>query len=191
MTAVGDLVAPFQTVDTPGRYQCTGPCDHEFYSDITGHKMPPTPPDCTGDGWVLSTLLPSGVLDQHKRDFLSAHTTGVLGTLRASGGPQMTQVGYVFDGGWLSICSERHLAKWRNASRNPAVTFWVGDGRRQLVVYGTATMLSTGPEHEAALRAYFDVIAAGAGIDPAAVAGWLREDRGIIRILPERVIASD
>jgi hypothetical protein len=46
---------PGQIVPTSGIYRCAGgDRDHAFEStDVKGHRFPPLPAGCTGDGWVL------------------------------------------------------------------------------------------------------------------------------------------
>jgi PPOX class probable F420-dependent enzyme len=191
MTAIGGHLAPGATVETSGQYVCAAPCGHRYYTDMVGHKIPAPPADCAGDGWLLDAAVVPGAMDDHKRTFLASHVLGVLATVRSSGAPQLSQVSYVFDGESIAVCAERRLAKWRNAAHNPSVALWVGEGRRQLVVYGRAVLLGDGPARDAALSAYFEAMARLTSLDDTLVEQWVQEDRGIIRITPERVLASD
>jgi hypothetical protein len=43
-----------QIVPASGIYRCTGEDEHTFEStDVRGHRFPPLPAGCRGEGWVL------------------------------------------------------------------------------------------------------------------------------------------
>jgi hypothetical protein len=45
---------PGQIVPASGIYRCDTQCGHTFEStDVKGHRFPPLPHDCPGEGWVL------------------------------------------------------------------------------------------------------------------------------------------
>jgi hypothetical protein len=50
-----DMFRPGQIVPTSGIYRCAGgDRDHVFEStDVKGHRFPPLPAGCSGNGWVL------------------------------------------------------------------------------------------------------------------------------------------
>jgi PPOX class probable F420-dependent enzyme len=90
----------------------------------------------------------SMALTQEQREYLAGHTLAVLGTGRKDGSPQLSTIIYDWDGEhvYISVTSDR--AKWRNAMRQPKVSLLVPDGRRQLIVYGTAEGIPGGPERD-------------------------------------------
>ena len=128
-----------------------------------------------------------------QRQFLEGHVWGVLATGRADGSPQQSLVGYALDGeGRILVLTQAVTAKWRNALRRPRVSFVVPDGRRYVVVYGTAEAVDEDPER-AELSA--DVLAAVRGTDrpdPASIVEWLDADeRRILRITPHKALDHD
>ena len=74
--------------------------------------------------------------------YLREHTTGILGTGRRDGSPQLSMIFYDYDGTDVVISVTSDRAKWRNAMRQPNIAMLVPDGRRQLIVYGTAEGVS-------------------------------------------------
>lgn len=49
-----EVHSPGQIVPVSGIYRCTGDDDHRFEStDVKGHRFPPLPARCRGEGWVL------------------------------------------------------------------------------------------------------------------------------------------
>ena len=45
---------PGQVVPRSGIYRCSGEDEHVFEStDVKGHRFPPLPHGCAGEGWVL------------------------------------------------------------------------------------------------------------------------------------------
>jgi hypothetical protein len=55
MTEETRVFHPGQIVPMSGIYRCTGGTDeHVFEStDVKGHRFPPLPAGCRGEGWVL------------------------------------------------------------------------------------------------------------------------------------------
>lgn len=183
---------PFQPVPGAAVYRCDGPCGHRYRSDVPHVSFPLLPADCEGRNWVLVEARDparegTARLDRFQQAYLNAHSSAVLGTGRRDGSPQLSLVGYVYNGTHIDICVERYRAKWHNASRHPRLALLVADGSRQLVVYGTALLLDAGEESRDALRQYFAAIQKRSGtINKDAVDQFLGEDRGIIRITPTR-----
>jgi hypothetical protein len=62
----------------------------------------------------------------------------VLGTGKRDGSPQLSMVTYMFDGTYLLSSITKDRAKFANIRRQPRVAVLIPDGRRQLIVYGTA-----------------------------------------------------
>lgn len=128
-----------------------------------------------------------------QRRFLADHVWGVLATGRADGSPQQSMVGYVLDdAGRILVLTQAVTAKWRNAMRQPRVSFTVADGRVHVVVYGVAEGIDADPER-AELSA--DVLAAVRQTDrpdPASIIGWLDADqRRVLRITPQKALSHE
>jgi PPOX class probable F420-dependent enzyme len=126
-------------------------------------------------------------------EFLSAHRWAVLATGRLDGSPQQAMVGYALDDeGRVLVLTRSFTAKWRNALRQPRVSLTVPDGRRHVVVYGTAEAIDTDPER-AELSA--DVLAAVRGTErpvPSTIVDWLDENRQVVlRITPEKALIHE
>ena len=83
-------------------------------------------------------------LTEEQAAYLREHRLAVLGTGRRDGSPALATVMYDFDGSDLVISTEQSSAKWKNAVRQPRVALLVADGRRQLILYGTAEALTEG-----------------------------------------------
>jgi PPOX class probable F420-dependent enzyme len=73
--------------------------------------------------------------------FLTEHRLGILATGRRDGSPQLTIVGYRFDGEQVMINTGTATAKVKNIRRRPRVSLAVTDGPRCVVVYGEARLL--------------------------------------------------
>ncbi len=133
------------------------------------------------------------VYTDEQRQFLAEHVWGVLATGRADGSPQQSLVGYVLDDdGRILVLTQTRAAKWRNALRQPRVSFTVVDDRVHVVVYGLAEAIETDPER--AERAA-DVLAAVRGTerpDPASLVDWLDTDeRRVLRITPQKAFSHE
>lgn len=99
-------------------------------------------------------------LTDEQKQYLADHNLAVLGTGRRDGSPQLSTIYYGWDGEhiYISVTSDR--AKWKNAVRQPNVALLIPDGRKQLIVYGTARGISD-PDQR----------------DERTI--WLREQRGV------------
>jgi PPOX class probable F420-dependent enzyme len=133
------------------------------------------------------------VYTDEQQVFLAEHRWGVLATGRADGSPQQSMVGYALDdAGRILILTQAVTAKWRNALRQPRVSFTVPDGRVHVVVYGSAEPIEADPER--AERAA-DVLAAVRGTDrpdPGSIVDWLDADRRtVLRVTPEKVVSHE
>jgi PPOX class probable F420-dependent enzyme len=126
-------------------------------------------------------------------EFLSAHRWAVLATGRLDGSPQQAMVGYALDAeGRILVLTRPFTAKWKNALRQPRVSVAVPDGRRHVVVYGTAEAIDADPER-AELSA--DVLAAVRGVErpePASIVGWLDDNQQVVlRITPQKALIHE
>jgi PPOX class probable F420-dependent enzyme len=81
--------------------------------------------------------------------FLESRRWAALATGRRDGSPQLSHVGYVWDGRHLLVSVKSFTAKWKNALRQPKVALLVHEDRKQLVIYGTAEGIDRDPERAA------------------------------------------
>jgi PPOX class probable F420-dependent enzyme len=119
-------------------------------------------------------------------EYLQAHRTGVLATANKTGRPQQTLIAYHFDGNDIAISTRAPTLKAKNISRRPQVSLAVIDGPRQVVVYGTATIVR---EPEEVLRLHQERIrriALRSETDDELAERLRREERVVILLRPER-----
>lgn len=126
-----------------------------------------------------------------QRAFLRTHSQAVLATGRRDGSPQLSTVVYALDGDDVIVSTKRYTAKWRNAQRQPRVALLVGEGHKQLVLYGAATGIADDPAR-AALTAKVFAAMSGKAVAPESLAGVLDEQqRTILRIRADAVFMND
>lgn len=96
-------------------------------------------------------------------------------------------VGYVVDhDGRLVISVKSYTAKWHNAVRQPRVSLAVPDGRRHLVVYGTAETIATDPDRARLTAAVFGELGGTEPPEAESLIELLDEQRRtVLRITPE------
>jgi PPOX class probable F420-dependent enzyme len=118
-------------------------------------------------------------------DYLRAHVWAVLATGRRDGSPQVSTIGYVFDGERIAISAKSYTAKWHNAQRQPKVALVVHDGRAQLVVYGTVTCFEDDPERAEWTAKIFEGLSGNSIDDPASIIPMLdQQQRTVLLITP-------
>ena len=128
-------------------------------------------------------------LNDLQSDFLKSHRLGVLATSRRDGAPQVSIIAYNYDGKDVVISTGDQAAKYKNASKRPAVSLIVTDGPKAVTVYGTAEIVR-GADAES-LREQRLQPARPAGAAPApARAVPNRGERVIIRFVPEKVFSN-
>ena len=126
-----------------------------------------------------------------QRDYLESHNLAVLATGRRDGSPQVSMVLYAVDGHDIVISVKSYTAKWKNALRQPKVALVVHDGRKQLIVYGTATGIDADPDR-AELSADVWAVMLGERPDPSEIVESLDEQqRTVLRITPDKVSYND
>ena len=126
-----------------------------------------------------------------QRDYLESHNLAVLATGRRDGSPQVSMVLYAVDGDDIVISVKSYTAKWKNALRQPKVALVVHDGRKQLIVYGTATGIDADPDR-AELSADVWAVMLGERPDPSEIVESLDEQqRTVLRITPDKVSYND
>lgn len=130
-------------------------------------------------------------LTEDHLDFLAHHSLAVLATGRRDGSPQMSTVVYALDGTDVIVSAKAYTAKWKNARRQPNVALAVLDGRRQLVLYGTAALIDADPER-AQLTAKVWEAMTGEPVDPTSLIPHLDEQqRTVLRIPASKVLMND
>ncbi len=127
-------------------------------------------------------------LTADQEQFLREHHLAVLATGRRDGSPQISSMGYVYDGSHVLMSVTTERAKWHNVARQPKVAMVVNEGQRQLVLYGTAERIAEDPERVTLTRALRSAFGMEADDDHAAFAAQLDADkRVILRITPDKV----
>jgi PPOX class probable F420-dependent enzyme len=133
------------------------------------------------------------VLTDAQQIFLKEHHLAVLATTgRSDGSPQVSTVMYDFDGTDIAISIKRYTAKWKNVLQQPKIGLVINDGRRQLIVYGTARAVELDPERMELTRRLFRRVT---GSEPGS-AEELKplldgQERTALRIIPERAFMND
>jgi PPOX class probable F420-dependent enzyme len=133
-------------------------------------------------------------IDPALLSIVSAHSRGILTTLKRDGRPQLSTVGYAFDAGTgtfrVSVTDSR--AKTKNLRRNPRLSLFVttGDFGPYAVVEGTAdlTPVTTDP-NDATAEALVDLYRTLAGEHPdwdEYRAAMIAEGRLVLRFTAER-----
>lgn len=126
-----------------------------------------------------------------QRQYLEDHNLAVLATGRRDGSPQVSSVVYAVDGDDVLLSVKSYTAKWNNALRQPKVALVVHDGRRQLIIYGTATGIEADPDR-AELSADVWGAMLGERPEPADIVESLDEQsRTVLRITPDTVLMND
>ncbi len=126
-----------------------------------------------------------------QQKYLEDHTIAVLATGRRDGSPQVSSVVYAVDGDDILLSVKDYTAKWHNALRQPKVALVVHDGRRQLIIYGTAHGIDADPER-AELTADVWGAMLGERPEPADIVESLDEQqRTVLRITPDSVFMND
>ena len=95
------------------------------------------------------------MLSDDQKEYLERNKLCVLATGRRDGSPQVSTVMYDFDGEDIVVSAKSYTAKWRNAVRQPKVALLVNEGRKQLVIYGTAETIERDPERAELTRRVF------------------------------------
>jgi PPOX class probable F420-dependent enzyme len=124
--------------------------------------------------------------------FLDARTWAVLATGRRDGSPQVSMVGFSWDGKQLLVSVKSDTAKWHNAQRQPRVALLVHEDRKQLVIYGRADAIDQDPERaELSLPVFRKVMGKKVPQSEAFVRHLDEQKRTILRIIPEKAFMND
>lgn len=128
--------------------------------------------------------------EQHR--YLETHVWGLLATGRSNGSPQLSMVGYDWDGTDIAITCRSGAVKYRNAKRHDRVVFAVPDGVDNLTITGRAICHDTGPVRDALIERIRDAFVPGepwaSGMLDADIAKGLdNAGRVVIQIVPEQI----
>jgi PPOX class probable F420-dependent enzyme len=87
-------------------------------------------------------------LSAEAAQYLKEHRLCVFATGRKDGSPQQSLVGYQFDGNAFLLSAQATSYKARNLARRPRASLAVIDGRREILVYGSAQIVEDPAEME-------------------------------------------
>ena len=137
-------------------------------------------------------------------EFLRSHVLAVFATGRRDGSPQVSTNNYSYDGEYVYFSVTTSRAKWVNALRQPRVAVAINEGRKQLVLYGSAEGVTDDPLRLQQFRRHSAFTRANGGTalgdrplpvppdDDAEYARQLDEaGRVLLCITPERVLIND
>ena len=133
--------------------------------------------------------MPEGGLDADK--WLREHSLCSLATGRRDGSPQLSLVGYGYDGHDIVISTTSDRPKWINSKRQPKLALLVQDGRQYVVVYGRAEHIDSDPERIEAMKRIPSFKRRLERNDSLAevVAELDAEKRVVLRVIPEQIVA--
>lgn len=135
------------------------------------------------------------VLTEEQMEFLKGHRLAVLGTGKKDGSPQLSTIMYLVEGEQIVLGVSNDRAKWFNAKRQPKVALLVLDGRRQLIVYGTAECIAGEPERAAITRRIRQAVGTNVPPDDLSDEDYGKQldeqKRVIIRITPTSAFSND
>ncbi len=124
--------------------------------------------------------------------YLREHNLATLATGRRDGSPQVSLIMYDYDGVDVAISVTSDRAKWRNAVRQPRVAMLVQDGRRQLILYGSAEAVDADPDRLELTKRLRRGMGREVTEDDATLTAQLDEaKRVILRITPDQVLMND
>lgn len=133
------------------------------------------------------------VFDAAQTAFLESRRWAALATGRRDGSPQLSHVGYVWDGEHILVSVKSYTAKWKNALRQPKVALLVHEDRKQLVVYGTAECIARDPERAELTAKVFGRLTGNPGV--AADENFVRlldaQQRTVLRITPTQATMQE
>lgn len=126
--------------------------------------------------------------DAEQSEFLQSRLWAALATGRRDGSPQISHVGYVWDGAHLLVSVKAYTAKWKNAKRQPKVALLVHEDRKQLVIYGTAEGVDRDPERAELTAKVFRRLSGNAAmeVDDAFLRMLDEQQRTVLRITPHK-----
>jgi PPOX class probable F420-dependent enzyme len=117
-------------------------------------------------------------------EYLASHTLAALATGRKDGSPQVSMIGYAWDGTSVLVTFRRTSAKRHNIARQPKVALLVPDGRRALTVYGDGELLEQDPGRIEGFEAVMAAFGAPTRPRDELVTQLDDERRVVVRITP-------
>ena len=134
-------------------------------------------------------------LTAEQEAFLKEHKWAVLSTGKKDGSPQVSTIQYGVEDGKIIIGVAHDRAKWFNAKRQPKVALLLLDGRKQLIVYGTAECIPSGPERTAVTRRLRKLVGTNIPPEDQSDENYGKEldaqKRVIIRVTPTSTFSND
>jgi PPOX class probable F420-dependent enzyme len=124
-------------------------------------------------------------------EYLAGHSMAALATGRKDGSPQVSMVGYAWDGTRVLVTFRRASAKRANIARWPKVALLIPDGRRALTVYGDAELLEQDPGRVETFEAIMASFKAPARPREEMVKQLDDEGRVVVRITPTKLDLHD
>ena len=133
------------------------------------------------------------MLTPEQDQYLREHHLAVLATSsRTDGSPQVSTIRYDYNGSDIVISIKSYTAKWKNVLKQPKVGLVVNDGRKQLIVYGTAEPIERDPERLALHKRLSGGRGRyGEGSDEEIVRRLDEDERTVLRIVPRRALMND
>ena len=135
----------------------------------------------------------NSVLSEEQQTYLKNHKWAVLATGRSDGSPQVSQIGYDWNGEDIVISIKSFTAKWKNALRQPKIALLVHDDRKQLVIYGEAECIEQDPLRAELTARVFRVLTGNP--DFAADDNFIKtmdeQQRTILRIIPTKAFMNE
>ena len=133
------------------------------------------------------------VLTPEQEEFLRTHQLAALATGRRDGSPQLSHIVYDWDGESIAVSVKSYTAKWHNARRQPKVALLVHDGRKQLVIYGTAEAIDADPERIELTARVMRRLSGNPDLEVTDdfVNGMDAQQRTVLKIAPERAFMND
>ena len=125
--------------------------------------------------------------------YLRDHKWAVLATGRQDGSPQISQIGYHWDGTDIVISIKSFTAKWKNALRQPKIALLVHDDRKQLIIYGRAECIELDPQRAELTARVFRVLSGkpDLAIDENFLKMLDQQQRTVLRITPDKAFMNE
>jgi PPOX class probable F420-dependent enzyme len=133
------------------------------------------------------------MFSKEQEAYLNDHKWAVLATGRKDGSPQVSQVGYEWNGTDIVISIKSFTAKWKNALRQPAVALLVHDDRKQLIIYGDVECIEQDPLRIELTARVFRVLTGNPDFeaDDKFINTMDEQRRTVLRLTPTSVFMND
>ena len=133
------------------------------------------------------------IFNEAQEAYLRNHKWAVLATGRQDGSPQISQIGYHWDGADVVVSIKSFTAKWKNALRQPKIALLVHDDRQQLIIYGTAQCIDQDPERAELTARVFRVLSGNPdfALDDKFLMMLDEQQRTVLRIIPDKAFMNE